>query len=165
MVRKLSWSRQINSVMHTTKLIIFVKLNCWFCSLFMIPSNKRKLLPSFVLLLNSSFQTRLKNAPNQASQFFSYIYYWKWDYPSILKADLQAISLQIFVTYDQLIRWFHESRIYKYWRYLVTLFNLGFLYKKKIKNKGQHSFLWKEKIRFCRFEIREISEHVTWVLF
>ena len=27
------------------------------------------------------------------SQFFSYLYYWKWDYPSILKADLQAIIL------------------------------------------------------------------------
>ena len=27
-------------------------------------------------------------------QFFSYVYYRKWDYPSILKADIQAISLQ-----------------------------------------------------------------------
>ena len=26
-------------------------------------------------------------------QFFSDVYYWKWDYPSILKADLQAIRL------------------------------------------------------------------------
>ena len=25
-------------------------------------------------------------------QFFSYVYYWKWDYPSILKADIQAIN-------------------------------------------------------------------------
>ena len=28
-------------------------------------------------------------------QFFSYVYYRKWDYPSILKADLQAIKLII----------------------------------------------------------------------
>ena len=27
-------------------------------------------------------------------QFFSDVYYWKWDYPSILKADLQAIDDQ-----------------------------------------------------------------------
>ena len=53
-----------------------------------------KLLPSFVLFLNSSFQSYQKNVPNQAetSQFFSYVYYRKWDYPSILKADIQAIS-------------------------------------------------------------------------
>ena len=27
------------------------------------------------------------------SQFFSYVNYWKWDYPSIFKADIQTIIL------------------------------------------------------------------------
>ena len=34
-------------------------------------------------------------------QFFSDVYYWKWDYPSILKADLQAMSL---LKYPEFVR-------------------------------------------------------------
>ena len=32
-------------------------------------------------------------------QFFSYVYYRKWDYPLILKADLQAIRMEFYRKY------------------------------------------------------------------
>ena len=46
-------------------------------------------------------------------QFFSYVYYRKWDYPSVLKADIQAINCGYFWVQD-------------YWNYRVFFLSKNF---------------------------------------
>ena len=45
------------------------------------------------------------------SQFFNYVHYWKWDYPSILKADIQAIHNWPLVCTKLLLFTYFRSRV------------------------------------------------------